>query len=139
MSEVLLRGEDGIITLLDSLSSSSDYLIIALETRPFKELTMEFVTARFVYEESKRKEKESHGNDLVMVSRQGKGSTSNSKNKPRVCFICGKSSHIARHCWHKKDNVKNNAINANVEDIKENHVLCGGRWSLQYLHRQVAH
>ena len=70
--EVPLRGEDVVMTLLDSLPPSFDYLITALETRPFKELTMEFVTARLVHEESKRKE-EPHGNDLAMVSRQGKG------------------------------------------------------------------
>ena len=77
-------------------------------------------------EESKRKEKEPYGNDSAMVSRQGKGSTSNSKNEPRVCFICGKSGHIARHCWHKKDNVKNNANNAKVEDAKEDHLFVVG-------------
>ena len=86
------------MTLLDSLPPSFDYLITTLETRPFKELIMEFVTARLVHEESKRNEKEPHGNDSAMVSRHGKGTTSNSKNEPRVCFICGKSGHIARHC-----------------------------------------
>ena len=124
--EVPLRGEDVVMTLLDSLPPSFDYLITALETRPFKELTMEFVTARLVHEESKRKEKEPHGNDSAMVSRHGKGTTSNSKNEPRVCFICGKSGHIARHCWHKKDNVKNNANNAKVEDAKEDHLFVVG-------------
>ena len=82
--EVPLRGDDVVMTLLDSLPSSFDYLIMALETRPFKELTMEFVTIRLVHEVSKRKEKEPRGNDLAMVSRQGKGSTSNSKNEPKV-------------------------------------------------------
>ena len=114
------------MTLLDSLPPSFDYLIMALETRPFKELTMEFVTARLVHEESKGKEKEPHGNDSAMVSRQGKESISNSKNEPRVCFICGKSGHIARHCWHKKDNVKNNANNAKVKDVKEDHLFVVG-------------
>ena len=87
---------------------------------------MEFVTARLVHEEFKRKEKEPHGNDSVMVSRQGKGSTSNTKNEPRVYFICGKSGHIACHCWHKKDNVKNNANNAKVEDVKKDHLFVVG-------------
>ena len=56
--KVPLRGEDVVMTLLDNLPPSFDYLIIALETRPFKELTMVFVTTRLVHEESKRKEKE---------------------------------------------------------------------------------
>ena len=127
--EVPLRGEDVVMTLLDSLPPSFDNLITALETRPFKELTMEFVIARLVHEESKRKE-ELHGNDSAMVSRHGKGSTFNSKNEPRVCFICRKSSHIARHSWHKKDNVKNNvknnANNAKVEDVKHDHLFVVG-------------
>ena len=124
--EVPLRGEDVVMTLLDTLPPSFDYLITALETRPFKELTMEFVTTRLVHEESKRKEKEPHGNNSPMESRQGKGSISNSKNVPRVCFICSKSGHIARHYWHKKDNVKNNANNAKVEGVKEDHLFMVG-------------
>ena len=123
--EVQLRGEDMIMILLDSLPSSFDYLITTLETRPFKELTIEFVIARLVHEVSKRKEKEPQGNDLAMVSRQSKGSTSNSKNELRVCFICGKSSHIARQCWYKNDNVKNNANNAKV-DVKEDYLFVVG-------------
>ena len=124
--EVPLRGEDVVMTLLDSLPPSFDYVITALETRPFKELTMEFVTARLVHEESKKKEKEPHGNDSAMVSRQGKGITSNSKNEPRLYFICGKSGHIACHFWQKNDNVKNNANNAKVEDVKEDHLFVVG-------------
>ena len=124
--EVPLRGEDVVMTLFDSLPPSFDYQIMAFETRNFKELTMEFVTARLVHEESKGKEKEPHGNNSAMVSRHGKGSTSDSKNEPRVCFICGKSSHIACHCWHKKDNVKNNANNAKVEDVKHDHLFVVG-------------
>ena len=43
-----------------------------------------------------------------------------------MCFICSKSGHIACHYWHKKDNVKNNANNAKVEDVKKDHLFVVG-------------
>ncbi len=66
--EVLMRDEDVVMTLLESLPPSYEYLIIALETLPMKDLTMEFVTARLMHEVSKRKEKEPQGDDAAMVS-----------------------------------------------------------------------
>ena len=105
--DVPLKDEDIVMTLLDSLPPTYEHLITALETRPMKELTLEFITARLMHEVAKRKEKESQGDDSAMVSRQGKGGNNKNRREERVCFKCGKSGHIARNCWSSKD-VANN-------------------------------
>ncbi len=73
--EVPVRDEDVVMTLLESLPPSYEYLITALETLPMQDLTMEFVTTRLIHEVSKRREKEPQGEDAAMVSMQGKGGT----------------------------------------------------------------
>ena len=49
---------DVVMILLENLPPSYKLLIIALETRPMKELTLEFVIARLMHEVIKRKENE---------------------------------------------------------------------------------
>ena len=114
--EVPLKDEDIVMTLLDSLPSSYEHLITALETRPMKELTLEFITARLMHEVAKRKEKEPQGDDAAMVSRQGKGGSSK-KREERTCFKCGKSGHIAKNCWSTKDVANNTRYNDAHDDF----------------------
>jgi hypothetical protein len=84
--EVPVRDEDVVMTLLESLPPSYEYLITALETLPMKDLTMEFVTARLMHEMSKRKEKEPQGDDAAMVSMQGKGGTTSTRKDTKTCY-----------------------------------------------------
>ena len=56
--EVVVREEDIVMTLLESLLGSYKYLMTTLETTLMKKLTMEYVTTRLMHEMSKRKEKE---------------------------------------------------------------------------------
>jgi len=104
--EVAVQPEDIVMTLLDSLPPSFENLITALETRPVKELTVEFITARLMHEATKRKEKEPQGEDTAMFLRHGKGTTTNARSEARTCFKCGKPGHIARNCWGAKDKGK---------------------------------
>ena len=60
--------ENIVMTLLENLPASYEYLITALETMPMKELTMEYVTARLKHEVSKHKEKELQDEGAAMVS-----------------------------------------------------------------------
>ena len=115
--EVPVREEDIVMTLLESLPSSFDNLIIALETLRLKDLTMEFVTARMMHEVTKRKEKGSHGDDAALVSKQHKGGSSSSRGETRLCYNCGKPSHLARNCSKPK---KSERDNANQAKDKEN-------------------
>ena len=70
--EVSVRNENVIMTLLESVPPSYEYLIIVLEVILTKELTMEYVTTRFMLEVSKAEENKSHYNDAAMMLYQGK-------------------------------------------------------------------
>lgn len=114
--DVPLRNEDVVMTLLQSLPDSYDYLIAALETRPLKELTLEYVTARLMHEVTKKKEKESKGEDSALVVQPFKKGAPLKPPTPRTCFICGKVGHIAKNCYQRKRIGKENASLAKVED-----------------------
>jgi hypothetical protein len=78
---------------------------------------MEFVTARFMHEVSKRKEKEPQGDDAAMVSMQGKGGTTSTRKDTKTCYYCGKPGHIAQFCFKAKNNKeKENANKAKDDD-----------------------
>ncbi len=108
-----MRDEDVVMTLLESLPPSYEYLIIALETLPMQDLTMEFLTARLMHEVSKRREKEPQGDDAVMVSTQGRGGTTSTRKDTKTCYYCGKPGHIARFCFKAKNNNNKETENAN--------------------------
>jgi hypothetical protein len=116
--EVPMRDEDVVMTLLESLPPSYEYLITALETLPMQALTMEFVTARLMHEVSKRREKEPQGEDAAMVSTQGRGGTTSTRKDTKTCYYCGKPSHITRFCFKAKNNnkEKENANKAKDDD-----------------------
>jgi hypothetical protein len=116
--EVPVRDEDVVMTLLESLPPSYEYLITALETLPMKDLTMEFVTARLMHEVSKRREKDPQGDDAALVSMQGKGGITSTCKETKRCYYCGKPGHIARFCFKAKNNnkEKENANKAKDDD-----------------------
>ena len=59
-----MKDEDIVMTLLDSLLTLYEYLIIALKTIPMKDLTIYYLTARLTHEMSKRKENDPQGEIL---------------------------------------------------------------------------
>jgi hypothetical protein len=114
--EVPVKDEDVVMTLLESLPPSYEYLITPLETLPMKDLTMEFVTARLMHEVSKKKEKEPQGDDAAMVSMQGRGGTTSTRKDTKRCYYCGKPGHIARFCSKAKNNKEKESANKARDD-----------------------
>jgi len=70
--EVLIKSKDVVMTLLESLSPSYEYLITTMETMPMKEFTIEHVTLLLMHEMTKRKEIDTQEDDVVMLTHHSK-------------------------------------------------------------------
>ena len=92
-----------------------EYLIVAMESRPIQELTLDFVTSRLLHELSQRKDNETRGDSATLLAKQSKSRASGSSTD-KVCFYCGKKGHIAKYCFKHKDNEKESANNTKVDD-----------------------
>ena len=103
--EVPVKDKYIIIILLESLPTSFEYLITAMETMPMKELTMDYVTAHLMHEMSKCKEKEPQGEDAAMVLWQGKGTTYFcAKAQNRVIIV---ANHATLYVFTTKQRTRN--------------------------------
>lgn len=111
----IVREEDIVRILFESLPMSYEYLITALETMLMKDLTMKYVTACLMPNMSKCKKKD-QGKDEAMVSHQNKVGDLFSQQGVRTYFYCNKLSHNARCCYKMKNKKKENAKNAKNED-----------------------
>ena len=134
--------DDLVITILASLPKQYETLITALETRPEK-LTLEFITARLLHEESKFKE-------------QQKSDTSAYVSKPipprkpwKPCKHCGKTNHPEWRCFKNTQNgqanhseflfhvntIQNSVANTQdwiVDSGASNHMTCNKEWLKNY-------
>lgn len=95
--------EDQVMTLLCSLPESYGNLIVALESRA-DSLSMEFVTARLMHEQEKRKEAGAKlASEAAFYSKQTPtraepARAAPSRGRPGKCNFCGKPGHWAREC-----------------------------------------
>ena len=64
-ADVNITDGDIVVTLLESLLPSYEYLIVAMESRPINELTLDYVTSRLLHELSRRKENETRSDSAA--------------------------------------------------------------------------
>ncbi|KAF0706886.1 hypothetical protein AaE_013899 [Aphanomyces astaci] len=101
--------DDLVITLLCSLSESYDVLITALESRS-DALTWEFVKARLLHEEMKRKEQGADGSKSAAFL-----ASKRDKTKKFPCHKCGEKGHWANKC-PKRESKPDVAAIANADE-----------------------
>ncbi len=116
-ADVTISDGDIVMTLLESLPPSYEYLIVAMESRPISELTLDYVTSRLLHELSRRKENESRGDSAALIAKQSKNGGGGSSSD-KVCFYCGKKGHIAKYCFKRKNNEKGES--ANKTTVRDN-------------------
>ncbi|KAJ8044259.1 hypothetical protein HOLleu_11669 [Holothuria leucospilota] len=133
---------DGIIDLLlkeQLLNSSSKELSIFLKERNPKlassmaKLADTYMEAHAVYDKQGKKRqnfnyrpfKKGQPNQKEPTEGQpAKGEQAKAKPKdPRACFVCGKSGHIARDCWHREKNDRGAAGVLNDNNASEEQVI----------------
>jgi hypothetical protein len=90
-----------IIVLTQNLPDSYAPLIVALDTTPIDQLTIDFVINRLVNEESRQKGGMSHApNNIAMRATHAKSTRWKLKTPPADinCYRCGGRGHLAREC-----------------------------------------
>ena len=127
--DVAVTEGDIVMTLLESLPSSFENLIVAMETKDIKELTLTYVTSRLMHEVTRKKENQNVAMDnTALIAHHhksgGGGESSNARGEPLQCFNCGQPNHLARNCWkHKRNNQCEKANKAKVEDDYVDHAF----------------
>jgi len=102
--KVNITDEDVYMVLLMSLPSSFDNLVTSLESMSTKDVDLQFIVARLLYEMSKRKKCES-SETTVLVNKTH-------KSNKKLCFYCKKPGHFVRNCLKKKSDGKKKANQA---------------------------
>lgn len=105
--------------MLSSLPRSYDGLIVALESRPDADLTVDFVKGKLLDEGRRRVESECHSGEKALVMNTAKSNNANKSNvKKGVCHYCKKEGHYRRDCHKfaqdKRDQKKPDNQKANV-------------------------
>lgn len=98
-----MRDEDVVMTLLESIPKSYEYLMTVMKTMLMKELTMGYIMTCLMHKMERRKEKESQGVYTAMVMRQSKDNNSFLHLGAKSCFYCGKLGHIVRLSYKTKN------------------------------------
>jgi hypothetical protein len=111
---------DIVMTILESLPSSFENLIVAMETKDIKEVTLIYVTSRLMHEVTRKEHQNVAMDNAALVAYHKNGGESNhARGDPPLCFNCGKLGHYARNCWKRKDNNREKAHKASVKDDDE--------------------
>jgi hypothetical protein len=128
-----LREEDIVTTLLYSLPETFESLIVALEARA-DDLTLEFITARLMHEELRRKEgglPSGGSTKALLAGHTGQSHKKNGNSKQRTCFYCEKPGHFKKDCRKRLADLEKGRQQANVARTPRNaraeHLLFAGQ------------
>jgi len=100
---------DLIIALTSSLPPSYDSLVVALDSIPVSELTVENVITRLLNEETRQSGGVRHANDHLTMLASSSSRKGNARTEELRCFNCRGRGHVARVCpspksvWSKED------------------------------------
>ena len=116
---------DIVMTILESLPPSFENLIVAMETKDIKELTLTYVTSRLMHEVTRKKEHQvlATENAALVVRHKNGGDSSKAQGEPLLCFHCGKPGHYARNCYKRKAEKGEKAHKAKVEEAGEDYAF----------------
>ena len=82
-----------VMTLLESLPSLYEYLIVAMESRPIQQLTLDYMTSQLLHELLRHKENESYDDTTTLLSKQSRSCTNRSSTN-NMCFYCNKKGYM---------------------------------------------
>jgi hypothetical protein len=102
--KVNITDEDVYMVLFMSLPPSFDNLVTSLESMSIKDVDLQFIVARLLYEVSKRNECGSF-ETIALVNKTH-------KSNEKLCFYCKKAGHFVKICFKKKNYEKEKANQA---------------------------
>jgi hypothetical protein len=121
--EVKFEDEDKAITLLCSLPDSWDNLLTSISFSSTKVLDCDSIVGALLAEEMRRKSSQETSTSEAMLVRgrtKEKNERSFSRSKSRhkkgkeKCWYCGKTGHLKKDCWKRKESEKNSTKEANL-------------------------
>jgi hypothetical protein len=121
--EVKFEDEDKAISLLCSLSESWDNLVTSISFSSADVLDYDSVVGALLAEEMRRKSSQETSTSEVMLVRgqtKEKNEISLSRYKSRhekgkeKCWYCGKTGHLNKDCWKRKESEENSTKEENL-------------------------
>ncbi|TPX57652.1 hypothetical protein PhCBS80983_g03710 [Powellomyces hirtus] len=129
--------EDIITTLLYSLPESFESLNVSLESRA-DDLTLEFLTARLLLEETHRSDgQDSGGKDGRAFYGRSRISNTTMKKAGGPCFYCGKEGHFKKECRKRHMTSKRAWLN-NLQPLNNARVHLAGNRTVEATEKGTA-
>jgi hypothetical protein len=102
-----MSNRDIVMTLLESMPSFLNFLMVTLENRSIKELTFGFVTSRLLYKVSRRTEynNTAMGNISLVAHHSKEGHVSQVQGERLLCSNCSKLGQLCLQLFKEEQQV----------------------------------